>query len=125
MPEKFEGQICFTRHSLFVRDLRNYSAPLINHTLFIGEGSRPEVCESVGTQNKETIICVRAKLPVGDFGLGGDIRWRDVSIKKFVPGGGVTISREDVVQNFASELGWLLKRDIPDTWAEMRARFGR
>jgi hypothetical protein len=75
MPEKFEGQICFTRHPLFIHDLRNYSAPLINHALFVGELGRPEVCESIGAQDKESIIRVRAKLPVGDLGFGGDIRW--------------------------------------------------
>ena len=82
--------------------------------LFVRERSRPEVYESIGAQNKEPIVGVGVKPPVGDFGFGGDIRWGDIPIKKFVPGGGVAMSREDVVEDFTSELGRLLKGDIPD-----------
>ena len=115
MPEKFQGQIGLTRHPLSVQNLRNYSAPLVGHALFVGEGSGPEICESIGAQNEESIVGVRTKLPVGDIGFGGNIRWRDISIEKFVPSGSVMISREDVVQDFASELGRLLKGNISDT----------
>jgi len=118
MPEKFQGQICFARRPLFLRGLRNHPAPLINHALFVREGGGPEVCESIGAQNKKPVINVRAKLPMGDLGFGRDIRWRDIPIEKFVPGRGVAISWEDVVQDLTSELGRLLKRDITDTLAK-------
>jgi len=75
LSEKLEGQVCFARHPLFLHDLCYYSAPLVSHALFVGEGSRPEICESIGAQNKESIVGVRAKLPMGDLGFGSDIRW--------------------------------------------------
>ena len=121
LPEKFKGQICFARRPLFLRGLRDHPAPLINHALFVREGTGPEVCESIGAQDKKSVINVGAKLPVSDFGFGRDIRWRDIPIEKLVPGRGVAISREDVVQDLTSELGRLLKRDIADTLAKMSA----
>lgn len=75
MPKEFQSQICLTRYPLFVHDLGDYSAPLIHHALFVGERSRPEIRESIGAQNEESIIGMRVELPVCDFWFCGNIRW--------------------------------------------------